>query len=137
MILTTRGRYAVMAIIDIAINSKGKPISLVEVAARQEIALNYLEQLFIKLKAIGVVKSIRGPGGGYILAADPSTIKIANIIDAVEENIKITRCHKPKLGCTSGGKKCVAHDLWYGLGETIRSYLDNISISDVMNGEVR
>ena len=137
MMLTTKGRYAVMALVDIAQNYKGKPIGLAEVAIRQNITLNYLEQIFTKLKPAGIVNSTRGPGGGYVLAELPEKIKISQIIDAVEEEIKITRCTSADNGCIVKKAKCVTHDLWHGLGGTIRSYLDNISISDVISGDIK
>ncbi len=134
MLLTTKGRYAVMAIVDIAMNNKGKPISLIEVANRQNIALNYLEQIFVKLKKTGIVTASRGPGGGYVLSEEPEKIKISKIIDAVEEEIKITRCRDETIGCVSKTAKCATHDLWYGLGLAIRSYLDSVSVKDVADG---
>ncbi len=137
MLLTTKGRYAVMAIVDIAMNSTGRPVSLVEVANRQNITLNYLEQIFIKLKKMGIVVSTRGPGGGYLLSEEPQNIKISRIIDAVNEEIKITRCGDGIPGCISKTAKCTTHDLWDGLSITIRTYLDNISVLDVANGNIR
>jgi Rrf2 family iron-sulfur cluster assembly transcriptional regulator len=136
MMLTTKGRYAVMAIVDIATNSTGKPVSLYEVSARQNIAHNYLEQIFLKMKKLGVVKATRGPGGGYVLAEEPSKISISKIIDAVEEEIKITRCANKSEGCVVRNSKCITHDLWHGLGENIRSYLSKISVEDVIRGQI-
>jgi Rrf2 family transcriptional regulator, iron-sulfur cluster assembly transcription factor len=137
MMLTTRGRYAVMAIADIALNSNGRPISLQEVAGRQNIALSYLEQIFCKLKNLGVVKATRGPGGGYILSHEPAMIKISQIIDAVDEEIKITRCSGKDVGCVQKDAKCLTHDLWHGLGDNIRSYLSNISVEDLISGDIK
>lgn len=136
MMLTTKGKYAVTAIIDIAKNCEGRPVNLAEVAKRQNITLNYLEQIFQKLKSKGLVKSSRGPGGGYMLSNSPSNIKISHIIDAVGEEVKITRCAKGTIGCIQKGTKCITHDLWSGLDMSIRSYLDNLSISDVLSGQV-
>lgn len=135
MMLTTKGRYAVTAIIDIAMNFDGKPVNLAEVSSRQNIAQNYLEQIFQKLKVKGVVKSSRGPGGGYVLANGPEDIKISQIIDAVGESVKITKC-ADKIGCVKENVKCLTHDLWDGLAVSIMSYLDNISIADVIKGDV-
>jgi Rrf2 family iron-sulfur cluster assembly transcriptional regulator len=137
MMLTTKGRYAVMAMVDIALNYQGKPVSLGEVASRQNIALNYLEQIFVKLRRTGILKATRGPGGGYTLSKSPDMIKISQIIDAVEEEIKITRCSLSEEGCVTKKVKCITHDLWVGLGDSIRTYLENVSILDVMKGEIR
>ncbi len=132
MMLTTRGRYAVMALADIAIHSCRGPVKLPEVAQRQNIDLRYLEQLFVKLKNINIVKASRGPKGGYVLNQSADLIKISDIIDAVEEKITITRCDNKKYGCITKSQKCLTHDLWYGLGNAIRSHLDNVSIKDVI-----
>ncbi|MDX1923629.1 MAG: Rrf2 family transcriptional regulator [Rickettsiaceae bacterium] len=137
MMLTTKGRYAVMALADIAIHSKNGPVRLAEVADRQNIALGYLEQIFAKLKSLSVVKALRGPNGGYILNIDASTIKISQIIDAVDEEIKITRCSDKDNGCVNKSVKCITHDLWHGLGSAIRHYLEDISIDDVIRGQVK
>ncbi|MDX2049745.1 MAG: Rrf2 family transcriptional regulator [Rickettsiaceae bacterium] len=135
MFLTTKGRYAVMAVADLAINWQKKPISLGEVASRQKIPLNYLEQIFIKLKSLKVVKSMRGPGGGYVLDQNSMSVTIREIMDAVEEDIKITRCSK-EHGCVEKTAKCIAHDIWDGLTLAIRSYLDTISIKDLRNKQM-
>src|ERR1700751_6160252 len=113
MRLSTKGRYAVMAMVDLAQHSAGDPISLAEIADRQEISLSYLEQLFAKLRRGGLVKSVRGPGGGYRLSRASSELRIADVILAVDEPIAATRC-KPgsAKGCASGGARCVTHDLW-------------------------
>ncbi len=134
--LTTKGRYAVMAIVDIAMHYDGNPVNLSDIAKRQNIALNYLEQIFLKLKKTGIVSSTRGPGGGYALLDDPRNIKISSIIDAVEEGIKITRCGADKDSCIAEKAKCKTHDLWQGLGNNIRFYLENISIFDVLEGRL-
>lgn len=136
MMLTSKGRYAVTAIVDIAINYNGKPVNLSDISARQNITQNYLEQIFQKLKKNGLVKSSRGPGGGYLLSSNPKDIKIAQIIEAVGESIKITKCSK-NIGCIKENVKCLTHDLWDGLAISIKSYFDKISIEDVINGELR
>lgn len=136
MMLTSKGRYAVSAIIDIAIHSNGKPVNLSDVSNRQHIALNYLEQIFVMIKAKGIVSATRGPGGGYLLSKSPNDIKISQIIDAVEETIDITRCSKVGHLCINKNQRCITHDLWNGLGKNIRSYLDNVSILDVIEGRV-
>jgi len=136
MMLTTKGRYAVMAILEVAPTHSGKPVKLLEIAQRQNISLSYLEQIFLKLKKASIVRSVRGPGGGYILNGALDEIKIADIIDAVEENIEMTRCSsKTKTGCMVNKTRCKSHHLWKGLGDHIRNYFDSISIADVISGE--
>lgn len=135
MMLTTKGRYAVMAILEIASLSNLKPVKLQEVSERQDIPLNYLEQIFARLKKAQLVSSVKGPGGGYIINTQLSKLKIANIIDAVEENIEMTRCSKKTLkGCKADKSRCMSHNLWQGLGDQIRNYLETISIEDVIAG---
>ncbi len=134
MILTTKGRYAVMSILELAImRSNDSPISLAVISARLSIPVNYLEQIFLKLRKCGIVTSIRGPGGGYILARSPSDIFIDKIIDAVEEDIEMTKCGSIKAsGCLPGNAKCKTHDLWNGLTNHIRNYFAGISIEDLV-----
>lgn len=135
MMLTTKGRYAVMAILEIASLSSLKPVKLQEVSLRQNIPLNYLEQIFVRLKKAQVVSAIKGPGGGYIINKQLDKLKIANIIDAVEENIEMTRCNKKTQGgCISDKIRCKSHYLWQGLENQIRNYLEEISIADVIAG---
>lgn len=132
MNLTTKGRYAVMAMADLALHSSGQPVTLAEISARQEITLNYLEQIFMKLRKSGLVKSVRGPGGGYVIAKSLQTIKISNIVSAVDESIKMTRCaDKNENGCMNGRVKCITHNLWEGLGKQIFGYLNAISLHDL------
>ena len=134
--LTTKGRYAVMAILEVAPLSSGRPVKLFDIAERQNISLHYLEQIFLKLKKAEIVRSVRGPGGGYILNSELDKIKIADIIDAVEENIEMTRCSsKVKGGCMVNKSKCKSHHLWKGLENHIRNYFDSISVADVISGE--
>jgi Rrf2 family iron-sulfur cluster assembly transcriptional regulator len=130
--LSTKGRYAVMAMADLAYHSRGKPVALAEVADRQEISLSYLEQLFGKLRRGGLVASVRGPGGGYLLAREPQQMRIADIILAVDEPIKATRCTpgSPR-GCHSHKGRCLTHDLWEELGNQIYLYLSSVTLSDV------
>ena len=136
MKLSTKGRYAVMAMVDIAAHNNGKPIALADVAERQEISHSYLEQLFGKLRRGGLVKSVRGPGGGYLLAHKASDTRIADIILSVDEPIKVTRCSPGSPGCTSKNSRCLTHDLWYELGNKIRLYLNSISLEDVIDDRV-
>jgi len=136
MMLTTKGRYAVIAVLDIATNSSEKPVSISDIAARQNIAQNYLEQIFMKLRAKDIVTAKRGSKGGYALARDSSDIMIGEIVESVGESIKITKC-SDKLGCQKEGVKCSTHDLWFGLASAIKLYLSSISINDVISGNIR
>jgi Rrf2 family iron-sulfur cluster assembly transcriptional regulator len=132
MILGTKGRYAVMAMVDLANRNSEKPVTLADIAEAQEIPLAYLEQIFAKLKKQKLVVSIKGPGGGYKLAKKASETFIADIMMAAEESIKMTRCNaKAEDGCMSAKARCLTHDLWDGLGEEIYQYLNNISLEDV------
>jgi Rrf2 family iron-sulfur cluster assembly transcriptional regulator len=135
MKLSTKGRYAVMAMVDICKSSTGKPIALADVAERQEISLSYLEQLFGKLRRADLVKSVRGPGGGYLLAGPASEIKISDVILAVDEPISTTRCNSVK-GCRSDNARCLTHGLWEALRNEIYTYLNSVSLDDVVNGMV-
>jgi Rrf2 family iron-sulfur cluster assembly transcriptional regulator len=137
MKLSTKGRYAVMAMVDLARHSQGKPVALNDIAVRQEISLSYLEQLFAKLRRGGLVLSARGPGGGYRLARGAAETRIADIILAVDEPIKATRCElgSPK-GCTGHQGRCVTHDLWEELGRQIQIFLSSVTLDDVVNKRV-
>ncbi len=125
-----------MAMVDIAAHNDGKPIALADVAERQEISQSYLEQLFGKLRRGGLVKSVRGPGGGYLLAHKAADTRIADIILSVDEPIKVTRCSPGSSGCTSKNSRCLTHDLWYELGNKIRLYLNSISLEDVIDDRI-
>lgn len=132
MRLSTKGRYAVMAMVDLASTSKGQPVPLADIAQRQEISLSYLEQLFAKLRKGGLVKSVRGPGGGYLPAQAPETIRIADIILAVDEPIQTTRCSfGTTVGCQGRSSRCPTHDLWEELGNQIHQFLTAVSLADV------
>lgn len=132
MKLSTKGRYAVMAMADLAHHSKGKPIALAEVADRQEISLSYLEQLFGRLRRAGLVTSVRGPGGGYMLGREPDAMRVADIILAVDEPIKATRCTPGSpQGCHTHRGRCLTHDLWEELGNQIHAYLSSVTLGDV------
>ncbi|NQV83779.1 MAG: Rrf2 family transcriptional regulator [Rhodospirillales bacterium] len=134
MKLSTKGRYAVMAMVDIAAHTQGKPIALADVAERQEISLSYLEQLFGKLRRGGLVRSVRGPGGGYLLAHSAADTRISDIILSVDEPIKTTRCTPGSpTGCTSNKSRCLTHDLWQELGNKIYLFLNSVSLDDVVN----
>jgi Rrf2 family transcriptional regulator, iron-sulfur cluster assembly transcription factor len=130
--LSTKGRYAVMAMADLAHHSNGRPVALSEVADRQEISLSYLEQLFGRLRRGGLVSSVRGPGGGYMLARHATEMRIADIILAVDEPIKATRCTPGSpTGCHSHKGRCLTHDLWEELGNQIYLYLSSVTLADV------
>ena len=138
MRLSTKGRYAVMAMADLARNSSTaggeRAVSLAEIATRQEISLSYLEQLFARLRRAGLVRSVRGPGGGYRLATCASETWVADIVLAADEPIRATRCSgqgSPR-GCMVGGERCITHDLWEGLGQEIHRYLASVSLADVI-----
>ena len=134
MRLSTKGRYAVMAMIDLASHSDGRPVSLADIAARQEISLSYLEQLFARLRKGGLVKSVRGPGGGYLLAFPAESTRIADIILAVDEPIRTTRCFLGSpTGCHANRSRCETHDLWEELGNQIHRFLSSVSVADVIN----
>ena len=133
MRLTTKGRYAVMAMADLALfNGKG-PISLTDISLRQNISLAYLEQIFIKLKQENLVKSVRGAKGGYILESSPEEIKISNIISAVDEEIKTLNCKKEsKKGCNNKSSKCITHNLWDQLDQHINSFFEKVKLQDLI-----
>jgi Rrf2 family iron-sulfur cluster assembly transcriptional regulator len=138
MRLSTKGRYAVMAMADLASHANdARPVSLADIALRQGISLSYLEQLFAKLRRGGLVRSVRGPGGGYRLSRGPQDLRIADIILAVDEPIAATRC-KPgsSKGCTATGARCVTHDLWEELGRQIQVFLASVSLADVIEKNV-
>ena len=133
MKLTTKGRYAVMAMADLASYSKDKPVSLSEIAIRQNISLAYLEQLFIRLKEKKLVKSVRGVRGGYILNLPASEIKISNIFFAVNEEIKTLNCKKDsKKGCNNKSIKCITHNLWDKLDNHINGFFENVKLEELV-----
>ena len=144
MRLSTKGRYAVMAMADLAGNARdaenpgeSRPVALADIAARQDISLSYLEQLFAKLRRGGLVTSVRGPGGGYRLSRSSDELRIADIILAVDEPIAATRCKSGSTkGCTKTGARCVTHDLWEELGQQIHVFLSSVSLADVVERRV-
>jgi len=134
MKLSSKGRYAVMALTDIARFNQNEPISLRDISLRQGISLVYLEQLFLKLKKNDVVKSIRGKKGGYILSRNASDIKISDIFFAVEEKVKTVGCEKhSKKGCNGRSAKCISHNLWDELEDYINNFFQQRSLSDLIN----
>jgi Rrf2 family iron-sulfur cluster assembly transcriptional regulator len=130
MRLTTKGRYAVTAMLDLAFHSQIKPVTLTDIASRQTISLSYLEQLFSRLRRANMVKGIRGPGGGYTLAGKASDINIADIIAAVDEPLDATKCGG-EANCQNE-KACLTHDLWMGLSEQIKDYLKGITLAQLL-----
>ncbi|NOQ14657.1 MAG: Rrf2 family transcriptional regulator [Methyloprofundus sp.] len=130
MRLTTKGRYAVTAMLDLAFHSRVKPVTLTDIATRQTISLSYLEQLFSRLRRAGLVVGVRGPGGGYKLSREAPGISISEIILAVDEQVDLTNCEK-KGNCRDG-QPCLTHDLWMGLSETVSNYLEGISLGELL-----
>ena len=133
MQLSTKGRYAVMAMADLAKHAGDAATPLAVISDRQQISLTYLEQLFMKMRRAGLVESTRGPGGGYSLARAPEEIAIAEIMSAVDEPVKMTRCEgESDLGCI-GDHRCLTHDLWDALGDHILSFLGGVTLGDVID----
>ena len=130
MRLTTKGRYAVTAMLDLALHAKQGPVSLSDISGRQGISLSYLEQLFAKLRRNELVSSVRGPGGGYRLSRPGSDINVAQVVDAVSESIDITRC-EGKGNCQEG-ESCLTHHLWCDLSNQIHSFLEKISLKSLV-----
>lgn len=131
MKLTTKGRYAVTAMLDLALHGKTGPVSLAEISVRQEISLSYLEQLFSKLRRNGLVTSTRGPGGGYSVARELNQVAVSEIICAVNESVDATQCGG-KENCHSHGR-CLTHDLWEGLSAQIEEFLSSVSLQDMID----
>lgn len=135
MKLGTKGRYAVMALVDLANSPVDTPKTLSEIAASQSISLSYLEQLFAKMRRRGVVKSVRGPGGGYVLAKPADKTRLSDVILAVDEPIKTTRCSPDTgRGCQPDGTRCATHELWDALRQHILGFLAQVSLADVVEG---
>ncbi len=131
MRLTTKGRFAVTAMLDLAINEAKKPVTLAGISERQNISLSYLEQLFSRLRRSGLVKSVRGPGGGYLIAKELNQISVSEIISAVDEQIDATQCGGNE-NCHDD-KRCMTHDLWTSLNVQILQYLSGISLADLVS----
>jgi Rrf2 family transcriptional regulator, iron-sulfur cluster assembly transcription factor len=130
MRLTTKGRFAVTAMVDLAMRGGNGPITLASISERQQISLSYLEQLFGKLRKHDVVASVRGPGGGYCLSRPANKISMSDIIVAVDESLDATQCHG--MGNCSDDRQCITHDLWMGLNKTISSYLDSVTLHQLV-----
>ena len=134
MKLSSKGRYAVMALADIAKFDNGAPVSLRDISLRQGISLDFLEQIFSKLKKNNIVKSIRGTNGGYILNTNPKEIKLANILNAVDEEVKTVQCKKEsKKGCNNKSSKCITHNLWDELEVHINNFFEQKNLKDLIN----
>ena len=131
MQLTTKGRYAVTAMLDLASNESTRPVTLDMISQRQNISLSYLEQLFAKLRKASLVKSVRGPGGGYLLNVNADEVTLTQIIEAVDENIDLRRCHGSK-DCNRG-KQCLSHHLWSEVSDQIRGFLSTRNLQQVMD----
>ena len=131
MRLTTKGRYAVTAMLDLSIHSSKGPVNLSDISRRQDISLSYLEQLFARLRKRKLVSSVRGPGGGYRLGRSDNTIQVAEIIDAVNESLDTTKC-QGKSDCQLG-ETCLTHHLWQDLSDQIHSFLSNITVADLVS----
>jgi Rrf2 family iron-sulfur cluster assembly transcriptional regulator len=132
MRLTTKGRYAVTAMLDLAIHNGQGPITLADISQRQGISLSYLEQLFSRLRKKGLVDSARGPGGGYRLSRGADAIAIAEVIAAVDETVDATRCHGMK-NCQEEDQTCLTHQLWFDLSNQIREFLNSITLAQVID----
>lgn len=130
MRLTTKGRYAVTAMLDLALHAHSGPTSLSDISQRQEISLSYLEQLFARLRRAGLVNSVRGPGGGYLLSQPPEAISVSKVIDAVNESVDATRCQG--LSDCQQGDTCLTHHLWCELSVQIRHFLDDMTLAQLM-----
>ena len=138
MKLSSKGRYAVMAMADLAKNYVEEPTSLAEISLRQGISISYLEQLFFKLRKNNLVKSTRGPSGGYVLTKSPKEIKLISIINAVDEEIKTLKCRKEsKRGCNHKSIKCITHNLWDDLEVHISKFFESNTLKDILFKEVR
>ncbi|WP_087022848.1 Fe-S cluster assembly transcriptional regulator IscR [Thaumasiovibrio subtropicus] len=136
MRLTSKGRYAVTAMLDVALHSQEGPVPLAEISERQGISLSYLEQLFSRLRKAGLVASVRGPGGGYRLGDEADNIAVGTVIAAVDESVDATKC-QGKADC-QGGTRCLTHALWRDLSSRISGFLDNITLGELMkNNEVQ
>ncbi|MDC6657853.1 Fe-S cluster assembly transcriptional regulator IscR, partial [Leclercia adecarboxylata] len=130
MRLTTKGRYAVTAMLDLALHTHNGPTSLSDISQRQEISLSYLEQLFARLRRAGLVNSVRGPGGGYLLSQPADEISVSKVIDAVNESVDATRCQG--LSDCQQGDTCLTHHLWCELSLQIRHFLDDMTLAQLM-----
>jgi len=134
--LNTKGRYAVMAVVDLAMRGDQKPVPLSDIAERQNISLSYLEQMFSRLRRSKLVRSVRGPGGGYLLARQPDQIRIADVFVAVDDTAREKKCSPamPNI-CSNRSARCATHDLWAELGNETFRYLNSVTVADVVAGD--
>lgn len=135
MKLSTKGRYAVTALADIALNGAARPVTLAEIAERQDISLAYLEQLFVRLRRAGLVESVRGPGGGYLLARPAEALRISDVMSAVDERLDAMGCHGNYMegeGCGKSREACLTHNLWEQLSAHVHVFLSRTTIADVI-----
>ena len=138
MKLTSKGRYAVMAMADLAKINTDRPTNLTDISLRQGISISFLEQIFLKLKRNNLVKSSRGPSGGYLLAQSPEEIKLSSIIKAVDEKVKTLGCKKEsKKGCNGKSVKCITHNLWDDLENHINNFFESNTLNDILFREVK
>jgi Rrf2 family iron-sulfur cluster assembly transcriptional regulator len=137
MQLSTKGRYAVMAMTELAQCEAERAVTLAAIAERQQISRPYLEQLFARLRREGLVRSVRGPGGGYRLARPAADLSVAEVVTAVDEQLRATRCEGHGPGCLRGGSRCRTHDLWVETGRQLHDYLASVSLADVLAGRLR
>ena len=137
MQLSTKGRYAVMAMTDLAGRGAERAVSVAEIAERQQLSQAYLEQLFARLRRRGLVTASRGPGGGYRLARSAAETSVADVVIAVDEPLRAIRCGGGKAGCMRDGARCLTHDLWEETGRQIQGYLASVSLADVVAGRLR
>ena len=139
MRLTSKGRFAVTALVDLSLHQSSKPVNLGDISKRQGISLSFLEQIFNKLKKGGVVLGLRGPKGGYILSKNAKNTKLSDIIEAIDENLQITKCNGTDFGCSKKNHsgKCLTHNLWVELGDHIYSFFNSISLDDVINNYLK
>ncbi len=139
MKLSTKGRYAVTALADIALNGAARPMTLADISRRQDISLAYLEQLFVRLRRAGIVESVRGPGGGYLLAQEPKEVRIADIMAAVDERLNAMSCAggwEEGQGCGHSRETCLTHNLWEQLSAHVHVFLSQTTIADVIGNRM-
>lgn len=134
MKLSTKARYAVMSLVELATHDAAQPLGLQEISDLQEISLTYLEQIFMKLRKAGLVESVRGPGGGYLLARPAASVCVADIFEAMEESLQSTRCNaESHQGCRANLGRCSTHDLWDAMDKELHSFLSRVTLDDVIN----
>lgn len=136
MKLSTKARYAVMALLDMLKEGKETPVSLVSISERQSLPLPYLEQIFLKLRKNGLIQSTRGSQGGYVFARDPGEITLFDIVVSVDKEFKSRRCHNASIGCQPSGARCLTHDLWAKLDDTVECFFKSLTLKHVIDRDV-